>query len=165
MKTNKEIRITTIIGKGSECNGDFSAQGSVRVDGSILGNVNVSETLIIGASGCVNGDISAQTVIIGGEVVGNVHVTERTELTSTARLLGDITTTLIVIDEHAVFQGRCDMNQDVSSKRSKPNPRALRAGKKSAKAAIEEALREVEASDKNDALAENDSIAVGQDIL
>ena len=45
------------------------------------------------------------------------------------------------------------------------NEKYLRAGKKSAKAAIEEALREVEASDKNDALAENDSIAVGQDIL
>ena len=35
------------------------------------------------------------------------------------------------------------MNQEVPGKRVKPNGRALRAGKKSAKAAIEEALKEV----------------------
>lgn len=154
MRANKEIKITTIIGKGAECNGDFNAQGSVRIDGSVFGNVNVSETLIVGTTGSINGDISASTVIVGGEVVGNIHVSERTELTSTARVLGDIVTTLIVIDEHAIFQGRCDMNQDVTAKRSKPSARAMRAGKKSAKAAIEEALKEVEAASRDEAPTE-----------
>ena len=35
------------------------------------------------------------------------------------------------------------MNQEVPGKRVKPNGRVLRAGKKSAKSAIEEALKEV----------------------
>ena len=65
------------------------------------------------------------------------------ELTSTARVIGDLTTSGLVIDEKAVFQGRCDMNQD-AAKKVKPNNKAVKAMKKSAKSAIVEALKEVE---------------------
>lgn len=154
MRTNsKEIRITTIIGRGATCNGDFEAQGSVRLDGTVHGNVTVSETLVVGATGLVEGDINAQTVIVGGEVNGNIKSPMKTELTSTARVIGDITTGSIIIDEHAIFQGRCDMNQE-AGKRSKPNLKALKAGKRSAKAAIEEALKEVEEASRESGVEE-----------
>lgn len=143
MKKN-ETQITTIIGINAECNGDFSAEGAIRVDGTINGSVTVTDMLIVGASGCINGDVSAQKVIIGGEVYGNLNVPEKVELTSTARVIGDITTNGLVIDESAVFQGNINMNQE-GGKRAKPNGRTMRAVKKSAKLAVEEALREVEA--------------------
>lgn len=144
MKKNKELIITTLIGKGAECNGDFSAAGSARVDGCINGSVTVTGTLIIGVTGSVNGDIQANSTIVGGEVNGNITVAERTELTQTARVIGDINTEIIVIDEKAVFQGGCNMNQETGGKRPKPPAKALRAGRKSAKEAIAEALKEVE---------------------
>lgn len=144
----KEVQITTIIGRGAECNGDFSADCSVRIDGTIQGNLTVSGMAIVGACGYINGNVNAQTVIIGGEVNGNVNAPVKVELTTTARVIGDITTGSIVIDEKAVFQGRIDMNQDPHSKRQRPNGRAVKASRKSAKAAIEEALREVEEADK-----------------
>lgn len=164
MKANKQIRMTTIIGRDAECTGDFSAQGSARIDGIIKGNVTVSETLIIGAAGSVDGNISAKAVIIGGEVIGDVFAPERTELTATAKVIGDISTAVIVIDEKAIFQGKCDMNQEVPGKRQKPGARALRAGKKSAKAAIQEALKEVEAADREETLAEPGNSESGQNI-
>lgn len=147
----QEVQITTIIGSGSECNGDFNAEGSIRVDGTIQGNVTVSGTLIVGVAGYINGDVSASVVIVGGEINGNVNAPDKTELTSTARMIGDIVTNTIVIDERAIFQGNCNMNQDVNGKRPRPNNRALKAGKKTAKAAIEEALREVEEADQQEA--------------
>lgn len=150
----KEVVITTIIGKGAECEGDFSAEGSVRIDGCINGNVTVTGTLIVGATGSINGDVSAATAIIGGEVTGNVNAPGKAELTTTARVIGDITTGTIIIDEKAIFQGKCDMNQDVSSKRPRPNGKALRNGRKLAKAAIAEALKEVEAENREETAAE-----------
>lgn len=144
----KEVQITTIIGKGAECNGDFNADCSVRIDGTIQGNLTVAGMAIIGAFGYINGNVNAQTVIIGGEVTGNVNAPVRVELTTTARVIGDITTGSIVIDEKAIFQGRCDMNQEPHGRRQRLSGRALKASKKSAKAAIEEALREVEEADK-----------------
>ena len=107
----KELQISTIIGMSAECNGDFTADGAIRIDGTINGNVVVTDTVIVGASGCINGDIHAQKVVIGGEVYGNLDVPEKVELTSTARLIGDITTNGLVIDEKAIFQGSCNMNQ------------------------------------------------------
>ena len=98
----KETQITTIIGMSAECNGDFAADGAIRIDGTVNGNVVVTDTVIVGASGCINGDINAQKVVIGGEVYGNLNVPEKVELTSTARVIGDITTSGLVIDEKAV---------------------------------------------------------------
>ena len=150
-----DIVITTIIGKGAVCEGDFSAEGSVRIDGEVNGDVRVTGTLIVGAAGSVRGNVEAQSVVIGGEITGDVTVTEKTELTATARLIGNISTAVIVIDENAVFHGNCNMNQDVSGKRSRHVSRAIRAGKKSAKEAIEEALKEVEAANRADELSED----------
>ena len=147
---NKDVKITTIIGKGAECNGDFTAEGSVRIDGVINGNVTVTGALIVGATGSINGDIEAHSAIVGGEIIGDVKVADRTELTSTARLIGNITTVVIVIDENAVFQGSCNMNQEVPGKRTRPASKIVRASKKSAKEAIEEALKEVEAANREE---------------
>lgn len=148
-----EIRITTIIGKDAECNGNFNSSGTVRVDGTLNGDLTVSETIILGATGVINGDISCKVAIIGGEIIGSINAPEKTELTSTARVLGDITTNTIVIDEHAVFQGSCNMNQDVSSKRAKPSSRAVKEGRRNAKAAIDEALRESDGTGREEGQA------------
>ena len=111
-----ETQISTIIGMNAECDGDFKAEGSIRIDGTVNGGVTVTDTVIVGASGCINGDINSKKVIIGGEVYGNLNVPEKVELTSTARVIGDITTNGLVIDEQAIFQGSCNMNQDTSKR-------------------------------------------------
>ena len=147
----QEVQITTIIGNGAVCNGDFNAEGSIRIDGTVQGNVTVSGTLIIGVTGYINGDVNASVVIVGGEINGNVNAPDKMELTSTARMIGDIVTTTIVIDERAIFQGNCNMNQDVSGKKPRPDSRAVKAGRKTAKAAIEEVLREVESGQQETA--------------
>lgn len=147
MLSNKEkqVQINTLIGKGSELAGDFSVQGSARIDGKVNGNVTVTGTLIIGATGSISGNVAAKSVVIGGEVLGDVAAPEKTELTATAKVLGDISTSVIVIDEKAIIQGKIDMNQATPDKKAKSrNIKAVRSGRKSAKAAIAEALKEVE---------------------
>lgn len=155
-----EAKITTIIGKDAVLEGDFMASGSIRLDGCVEGNVKVSGICIVGAAGKIHGNLEAYSTIIGGEVLGNVTVEERTELTGTARLIGDIRTNLIVIDEKAIFQGRCDMNQDETKIRKRP-PRENRAAKKSAKDALKEALQEMEEETK---AAEADLVAASNEI-
>lgn len=158
-KKEKQVQISTLIGKDAELSGDFSVKGSARIDGKINGNVAVDGTLIIGSSGCINGNVAAKDIAVGGEILGDVFATDKTELTATARVLGDITTSVIVIDENAIFQGKCDMNQGGNDKRSKARvSKATRAGKKTAKDAIVEALKEVEEANKG--MAEADDLVV-----
>lgn len=149
-KKDKEIRICTIIGAGVNLDGDFTAPESVRIDGCVDGNVTVAGTLIVGANGVINGNVTAEAAIIGGDILGNLEVAKKTELIATAKVLGDITTSVIVIDEAAIFQGKCNMNQSVQDRKAKAKAaKAVKDSKKSAKAALAEALREVkEAEDK-----------------
>ncbi len=140
----KDAKITTIVGKGSVLEGNFSAIGSVRLDGTVEGNVKVTGQFVLGAAGKVLGNVEALSAVIGGEVLGNVIALNKTELISSARVIGDIKTQVIVIDEKAVFQGKCDMNQDEEKAKKRPM-REGRAGKKSAKEALKEALQEVNA--------------------
>ncbi|MCM1045001.1 MAG: polymer-forming cytoskeletal protein [Candidatus Gastranaerophilales bacterium] len=144
-KKSTETRISTLLGQGAEINGEFHAEGSVRLDGKIHGNVSVTGNLILGATGLIEGNINAASALIGGEVLGNIDATDRTELTSTARVFGDIHTNVVVIDEFAVFQGGCNMNQDVNDRKARGAVRsAARADKKAAQAAMNDALKDVE---------------------
>ncbi len=150
----KETQITTIIGIGAECNGDFKSDSSIRIDGVVNGDVILANTVVVGASGVINGDINAQMVIIGGEVYGNLNVPEKVELTSTARVIGDITTSGLVIDEKAIFQGRCDMNQE-AGKKLKQNNKALKADRKASSAVVAEALKQTEGTPSEEGSGES----------
>lgn len=140
--------ITTILGKGCVVNGDFTVNQSARIDGEILGDVYVAGTLIMGAGARIDGNIEVGEAIIGGDVVGNIVAQNKVELTVTAKVIGDITTNVIVIDENAIFQGMCNMNQDAPRRKNPAAKKAVKEGRRSAKAALQEALREVEAESK-----------------
>lgn len=68
---------------------------------------------------------------------------------STAKLLGDLKTGAIVVDENAIFQGKCDMNQDETelAARAKKRRGPAKTARRSAKAALAEALMEVKESE------------------
>ena len=70
-KKSTDTKINTLIGAGAELNGDFTLDGSARIDGKIGGNVTVTGSLILGAGSVVTGEVQAASVLIGGEVTGN----------------------------------------------------------------------------------------------
>ncbi|MBR1853448.1 MAG: polymer-forming cytoskeletal protein [Lachnospiraceae bacterium] len=143
-KKEEEIKLTTLIGEGAKLDGDFSALGSARIDGIIGGDVEVEGTLILGVSGKINGNVKADAAIIGGEVQGNIVAPKKAELTNTAKVMGDIQTAVIVIDEHAVFQGKCSMEQgEPDDKTQALAEKSANASKKSAQNALDEAMKEV----------------------
>ncbi|MCQ2494551.1 MAG: polymer-forming cytoskeletal protein [Lachnospiraceae bacterium] len=113
-KSKEVIKLASLLGPNSLCDGDFVSPGSARIDGIVNGSVRVEGTLILGTTGVINGDVEAAAVQIGGEVNGNIYAPEHAELTSEARVIGDLTTAVIVIDENAKFQGKVNMHVDVA---------------------------------------------------
>ncbi len=152
--------ITTILGKDCLINGDFIVKQSARIDGEVQGNVYVSGTLIMGADAKIEGNIEAGEAILGGDVVGNVEAPGKVELTVTAKIIGDITTNVIVIDENAIFQGRCNMNQDAPRRKNPAAKKALKEERNSAKTALQEALRETHENN----MGSGDNLAGGSDL-
>ena len=111
-------KVGTLIGKGAVFDGNLSAPETVRIDGTLNGNCNCKELLIVGVDGKINGDIISQNVIISGRVDGDIEAKGKLELLSTGKLVGNITARSLVVDEDASFDGRCTMTTNNADAKS-----------------------------------------------
>jgi cytoskeletal protein CcmA (bactofilin family) len=65
----------SMISEGFEFNGDIKSNGSLTVDGSIVGQVTV-DNLIVGVTGSVSGTITAKTINVKGKLAGDVNCSD-----------------------------------------------------------------------------------------
>ncbi|MFC1489961.1 polymer-forming cytoskeletal protein [Candidatus Latescibacterota bacterium] len=110
MARNNEIEgaMNTIIGKGSSLEGKMTVAQSIRIDGSFKGEINASDTLIVGTTGELSDvSINVKNAIIGGKIKGNITASSKVTLESSSRLEGDLTAKLLVIEEGSLFSGNC----------------------------------------------------------
>ena len=110
MKDNKGAKnnMTTLIGEGSEIEGNIHSSSSARIEGKLVGTVKVGETLIVGSSGVINGDIVAKKVTVYGKVEGKIEA-ELLELKDKGRLNGDILVDTMEFEKGGFFNGNCKM--------------------------------------------------------
>ncbi len=110
-KKNKKLfdTIETFIGDGTLFKGDLSVTKSLRINGTVIGNIKEAANVIIGETAKVKGNISANYIVIDGTVEGNITATESIELLNKSKVTGDITTVLLSINEGAVFKGKSIM--------------------------------------------------------
>ena len=98
-----------LIAAGTMLEGKLRTPGSIRIDGKIVGNVSATQSISIGSTGDVDGDLSAKNVTIGGKITGTIVAQEKLVFESKAVIRGDIRAAKLVIDEGAMFDGRCTM--------------------------------------------------------
>lgn len=111
-RSSNDVRggeLNTIIGKGSKIKGNLNVQNSLRIDGSVIGDVSSTDTIIVGKDGEVQGHVKAKQVLLAGKVQGNISASERVYLESKAVIQGDIKATRLIVDEGAMLDGKCNM--------------------------------------------------------
>ena len=73
----KSSRIDTLIGRGTEINGDISFTGGLRIDGSVNGTIYTqnddSAVLTLSEQGQIKGEIKVPNLIINGSITGDVY--------------------------------------------------------------------------------------------
>jgi cytoskeletal protein CcmA (bactofilin family) len=104
---NKE-KLESFIGNNSHFTGDVTTKGTLRIDGSMEGNVN-ADWVILGEKATLKGGISARGIIVGGKVEGNLKAKEIVEIKSKGTVSGDVVTNKLSIVEGAVFNGKAAM--------------------------------------------------------
>lgn len=101
---------STIIGKSFKVNASRIScddDESMRIDGAVIGDIVIGGVVNVGASGVVQGSISAGSVRIGGRIYGNVTCKRAVHLTETAEISGNITAAKLIIDSGAIIDGVC----------------------------------------------------------
>jgi cytoskeletal protein CcmA (bactofilin family) len=109
MKRETGNGLQSLLGQGAECDGSARVEGTLRLDGSFEGRLEVGESLIIGHTGRFVGKAIGRTVVIAGSFEGEVMGTEQVELQKGARLHGDVLTRSLVIEPGVFFEGSCRM--------------------------------------------------------
>lgn len=101
-------RICTVIGKDALLRGTLEAEGAVRIDGRLEGDLSTAGDVIIGESGFVQGTIVAKNVTIAGSLQGKVEARGKMDLLPTANVQGEIKMALLVVEEGAFLHGNCE---------------------------------------------------------
>lgn len=90
MKKPPERPLAALLGRGAQFGGDLTFEGRVRVDGTFKGRIFTDDTLEIGPSGVVDGEIDAAVLIVAGTASGKVRARERLVLEPTGMLKGQV---------------------------------------------------------------------------
>lgn len=114
-------KISSIIGADMIVEGNIKAKDAIRVEGSVTGNIETEGSLVISATGKVKGNLRGNSIVIGGMLEGDLVCGGKTEVISTGKVFGNMHTKGLIVDENAVFQGQCVMNEDEVALLMKPD--------------------------------------------
>ena len=107
-----------LISKGTVIEGGISASGSLRIDGKVKGSVRCDETLTLGGTGEIEGEVNVKNATIGGKIVGNLTASEKVVIEARGMVNGDLRAARLIIDEGAIFDGNCNMSKAQSQMKS-----------------------------------------------
>ncbi len=96
----------SIVAADLRVEGTLSSTGVIRIEGTVIGNVQAECQVLVAKGGIVEGDIHTREAVLSGKVSGSVLGHERVELQPSAALEGNITTPRLVVHEGAVLRGR-----------------------------------------------------------
>ena len=100
----------TLIGEEAYVHGQLSAKGSLRVEGSVEGDITDAVSVEIGKKGRVKGNVAAESVSIAGEMEGDVVASRHVEILAQARMHGNLRTPNLRVEDSAIFEGSCSMH-------------------------------------------------------
>jgi cytoskeletal protein CcmA (bactofilin family) len=102
-----------LISAGTTIKGDISSNSDLRIDGTIIGNINSNAKIVIGSSGVVEGDLFGNNADIVGKTSGTIKVKELLQLRGECVVNGNIYAGKLQVEPSATFNGQCHMGANV----------------------------------------------------
>jgi len=91
----------------------FKDPVNLKINGNFHGTLESAGTLTIGNSAFVEAHITGENIVIAGKVRGDIVAKRMLVLMPTAVLTGNISTSKLNIVEGAIFQGKCQMMENI----------------------------------------------------
>ena len=116
-KLNGDVQnqVINIISEGTKIKGDIIANGDIRIDGELIGNISAKGRLVVGPSGKITGEVNCNNIEISGVIKGKVNASELMNMKSTSQIEGDIVAGKLSVEPGSVFSGTCKMGAAASS--------------------------------------------------
>ncbi len=95
--------------RGSTFHGELEFEDTMRIDGRFNGRIVSKNELIVGESATIEGEIHVGSIAISGTVIGKIRADQKIEIHRSGKVFSDIMTPALIVEEGAVFQGQCEM--------------------------------------------------------
>lgn len=103
----------SLIGGHTRVQGDIDADEDLTVEGHVEGTITCKQnTVSLGNSGHIRGDVYAHTLHVSGKVEGNLVASHRATIHKDADVRGTIVTPCLMLEDGSTFHGSIDMDPD-----------------------------------------------------
>ena len=109
----------TQIGRSVQVDGDITGKTDLRIAGKVYGNISIDGELILEKYAIVEGDVKCGAAILAGSIKGDVDCKTKLILQDNSKIVGNVKAEQLIINEGAIFQGNCDMNEALAAKTEK----------------------------------------------
>lgn len=102
---------TTIIAGGAKIEGVFNCNSRLHVDGEVIGQVHSKSIVTIGKGGKINGEITANRLIVNGLFEGDASC-DGVEVLAGGKFLGRVTSKELILEAKAQFEGESKIKRE-----------------------------------------------------
>ena len=103
--------VSAFVGKGVVFKGTITYHGTVRIDGTLEGEINTQGVLLVGEEAVITAKVTAGTIVCKGKITGDIHAKDKMKLRAPAMIDGGVTTPMLSIEEGVLFNGTLEMEQ------------------------------------------------------
>jgi cytoskeletal protein CcmA (bactofilin family) len=107
---NNTVSAKNVLSSDVEIKGSLKFSGELNFDGKLDGDIQGEGSLTLGDSAVINGNLTAQSVVVRGKVTGNINAKDKIEIKTKAELFGDIRASKLVVEEGVIFVGKTEVN-------------------------------------------------------
>jgi cytoskeletal protein CcmA (bactofilin family) len=122
--TLKNQLIDSLVGESCKVVGDVYFEGEIHIDGFIQGNIYArpgkEAVVIVGESGCVEGEVVSPVVVINGAVIGDVRASRKLHLGESSKVEGTVYYHLIEMEVGAEINGALNKLQGIEAEEPLP---------------------------------------------
>src|SRR5580765_4083468 len=110
-----------VLNSDVEIKGNLKFSGELTFEGKLEGKIQTDGLLNLGDSAVINGNISAQSVVVRGKVNGNITAKEKIEIKAKTEMFGDIRASKLAVEEGVTFVGKTEVNPNKVSPTATPS--------------------------------------------
>jgi len=103
--------VSAFVGKGVVFKGTITYNGTVRIDGTLEGEIHTDGILLVGEEAVITAKVTAGTIVCKGKITGDIHAKDKMKLRAPAIINGGVITPMLSIEEGVLFNGTLEMEQ------------------------------------------------------
>jgi cytoskeletal protein CcmA (bactofilin family) len=105
----------TLVSAGTTLKGDISSNSDLRIDGTVVGNIQSTAKIVIGTNGVVEGNITGNQADVVGKVTGNIRTKDLLQLRGESVVKGNLYAGKLQVEPTASFNGQCHMGANAAA--------------------------------------------------